>query len=202
MASRRLYSESDLSAGKLVQRESITDYIASRRGSLSDLVFSNRKLSRESVFAQNQKRSRHLSLVGQASLVSSQKQRSSSLVPTLQKLLSRDIRSDYTASGISNFEKRIAKTRSLNNLNAALPKFDDQKRGSKDQISINKRRRTLRRIKSLQAFESVIKSRKRRQRFDVSSFLIPDVANTGWFNVYKTGLIILIELSFLKLLFL
>lgn len=168
MFSRRQFlSESDLASenSKIYRRDSITDYITSRRGSLSDLVFSNsRNLSRDSLG----RRSRHLSLTSQTSLIG-QKQRSSSLVPIQRsQIISRDIRSEYNANNLSNFEKRFMKTKSLNNFNGSSPRVDDQKRNSKGQINVSKRRRLLRKVKSLQTFESVIKHRQRRKRFDVS----------------------------------
>jgi hypothetical protein len=172
MFSRRQFlSESDLPLenNKMYRRESITDYITSRRGSLSDLVFSNsRYLARDSLGAQLSRRSRHLSLSSQTSVIA-QKQRSSSLVP-LQKsqILPRDIRSEYNTNTLSNFEKRFMKTKSLNSFNGSSTRVDDQKRNSKGQINLNKRRKLLKKIKSLQTFDSVLKARQSRRRFDVS----------------------------------
>ncbi|XP_060580848.1 uncharacterized protein LOC132737561, partial [Ruditapes philippinarum] len=170
MFSRRQFlSESDLPLenNKMYRRESITDYITSRRGSLSDLVFSNsRYLARDSLGAQLSRRSRHLSLSSQTSVIA-QKQRSSSLVP-LQKsqILPRDIRSEYNTNTLSNFEKRFMKTKSLNSFNGSSTRVDDQKRNSKGQINLNKRRKLLKKIKSLQTFDSVLKARQSRRRFD------------------------------------
>lgn len=176
MGSRRLHSDSDVMAdGKLFRRESIADYLTSRRGSISDLVFStNRKLSRDTFLARNS-HSRHMSLTNQNSLLTSrdQKQRSSSLVsPKLKPVecLSREARSEYKNTSGNFCEKKFLKTRSLNNLLYFNTKSDDQKRNSKGQIMTNfKRRKLMKKLQSIQTFESVLKSRQNRRKFDVST---------------------------------
>lgn len=170
MATRKkLLSDSEIQSGmnKSYRRESIADYITSRRGSLSDLVFSsNRMLSRDSLA----RISRNPSVSNQdlpPGLLRDTKQRCYSLVASssLQNSHSsiRESRLEYRSNSnvVSGncINKPFPKTKSLSSIQNLV---------DKNKTFSNKRRRWLRKIQSLKVFDSVLKGRQTRKRFDVS----------------------------------
>ena len=157
-----LYSDSDIPQyGVRSNRlDSVGDYITSRRGSLSDLVFSSQnKLSRDSVFFSNNKStrtvimtnlSRHLSLE-QATLTGiARETRSNSLIPE---------------------RKPLIKTRSSRELVSFASTPNNGKRNSKELVKtplLLKRRRSMRKIQSMKAFDSLLCTKRKRHRFQVN----------------------------------
>ena len=156
------------------RRESFGDYLASRRGSLSDLVFTNeRKLSKEAGFpTQYDRRTRHMSITNSSSLpeILAAKQRSTSLVAVGNSSLGslRESRYERRSGSVTvlNTDRRFVKTGSLSSINCSSL-GDGGKRYSKGQISSTRRRRWLRKIQSLQAFDSVLKTRQSRHKYMV-----------------------------------
>lgn len=164
----RLSCDSDIPGGvqRLTRRESVTDYITNRRGSLSDLIYARK---RDSIGAASTRMSRHPSLTSTfAPLVQRDaKQRSTSLSLAPSQPLARDSRADVK-NVMTFIEKRLVKTRSLNCINSGAS-GDDTKRPLKQQfVNASRRRKWLAKIKTLQRFDSVIKHRQNRMRFDVS----------------------------------
>ena len=122
MASRKLVSDSYLN--KAFCRDSVSEYIVSRKGSLSDLVFAtNRKLSRDAFLTGSTRNSRAPSLTNQPFTNKSRdsKRRSTSLsgtvgLVTLETLTREKTYSECKNGGDGNslLEKRFQKTTSLN----------------------------------------------------------------------------------------
>ena len=159
---KMLYSDSDIPQyGMRSNRlDSVGDYITSRRGSLSDLVFSSQnKLSRDSVFLSNKKTrtvsmatiSRHLSLEQPSLTGIARETRSKTLVP----------------------EKRpLMKTKSSRELVSFASTPNAAKRNSKELVKtplLLKRKRSMRKIQSMKAFDSLLCSRRKLHRFKVNN---------------------------------
>lgn len=178
-ARKKILSDSDIVSGlsRNYRRESIADYLTSRRGSLSDLVNSSyRKLSRDSLLG-NTRMSRNSSLTNQAPLVNlrDQKQRSSSVVTSTSLQTSQSSIRESRLEQRSNSHvihgsftfKQLSKTKSLNSILPLPDRGEEGKRNSK--LFSTKRRRWLRKIQSLKAFETALKSRQNRRKFEVST---------------------------------
>ena len=155
---KMLYSDSDIPplGVRLHRLESIGDYVTSRRDSLSDIVFSGQNtLSRDSAFFGSQQTtriSRHLSLEHSNFAGILRESRSNSLVP-----------GNYFAD-----KKLFRKTRSSKDLVQFACTSSTNTRNSKDLVKtplLLKRRRSMRRIQSMKAFESLLK--KKRKPFEV-----------------------------------
>ena len=149
-----LYSDSDIPRyGKL---EPIGDFVASRRGSLSDLVFSGqRKLSRDSAYFSNKPRatnqlSRHMSL-------------DSSMKDSRASLLQ--------ASGSCLADKRpFLKTKSSRDLVQFAGTPNTGKRNSKELVKtplLLKKRRSMRKTQSMKTFECLLGYKRRRNQIQV-----------------------------------
>lgn len=163
MGRRKLLSDSDLN--KAFRRDSVSEYIVSRKGSLSDLVFAtNRKLSRDAFLTGSTRNARAPSLTNQPFTNQSRdsKQRSTSLSgavgPVTPETLTREKQNlDFRNQGNSFLEKRFQKTN------------EDSRRHSKTTLlNAAKRRRCFRKLQVLQTFETALKNRQKR-RFDVST---------------------------------
>ena len=157
-----LFSDSDIPQyGMRSNRlDSVGDYITSRRGSLSDLVFSSQnKLSRDSVFLSNKKTrtvsmatiSRHLSLEQPSLTGIARETRSKTLVPEKRSLM---------------------KTKSSRELVSFASTPNAAKRNSKELVKtplLLKRKRSMRKIQSMKAFDSLLCRRRKLHRFKVNS---------------------------------
>ena len=180
MATRnKLLSDSDILSGlnRNYRRESIADYLTNRRGSLSDLVFTGPgKLSRESL-PTNPRWSRNSSITNPCppSLQRDSKQRSNSVVanpsPYSSQTSIRESRLDRRSSSNllngpsgSYSYKVFNKTKSLSSIQTAVERNEESKRKS----LANKKRRWMRKFQSFRVFDSVLKGRQNRRRFDVS----------------------------------
>ena len=155
-----LYSDSDIPQyGRL---ESIGDFISSRRGSLSDLVFSGqRKLSRDSVYFSNKHRaanqlSHHLSLD------------CSSLNNSIKDSCSNSL---LQASGSCLADKKaFLKTKSSRDVVQFAGTPSTGKRNSKELVKtplLLKRRRSMRKIQSLKTFEGLLGYKRKRNQIQV-----------------------------------
>ena len=156
-----LYSDSDIPQyGKL---EPISDFVASRRGSLSDLVFSGqRKLSRDSAFFSNKPRatnqlSRHMSL-------------DCTMINNPFKASSRS--SLLQSSSSCSVDKRsFLKTKSSRDLVQFAGTLNMCKRNSKELTKtplLLKKRRSMRKIQSMKTFESLLGYKRKRNQFQVT----------------------------------
>ncbi|XP_052279877.1 cyclic nucleotide-binding domain-containing protein 2-like isoform X2 [Dreissena polymorpha] len=165
MVRRKLLSDSYLN--KEFRRDSVSEYIVSRKGSLSDLVFAtNRKLSRDAFLTGSTRNSRAPSLTNQPYTNQSRdsKQRSTSLSgtvgPVTPETLAREkanLECRNHGDGSSFLEKRFQKTNSLN---------ETSRRQSRTSLlNAAKRRKCLRKLQVLQTFETALKTRQKR-RFD------------------------------------
>lgn len=173
---KKLLSDSDIVSGinKTYRRESIAEYLTSRRGSLSDLVSStHRKLSRDSLLG-NARMSRNSSVSHQGCQGKDSKQRSNSLAasPSVHSSQSslRESRLDHRSStnliSGSFVNRPFLKTKSLNSIQTVAERNEESKRNSK--TLANKRRRWMRKIQSIKVFDSVLKGRQNRRRFEVN----------------------------------
>lgn len=177
---KKLLSDSDIigAPSKTYRRESIAEYLTSRRGSLSDLVSSShQKLSRDSLLG-NARMTRNASVSHQVCpvLVRDTKQRSNSLVasPSVHNSQSSIRESKYEHRSSTNIapvgflSKPFLKTRSLNSIQT--DRNEEVRRNSKNLAS--KRRRLMKKIQSLKVFDSVLKGRQNRRRFEVKHTII------------------------------
>ena len=194
MDRRPLYSDSDISRTptKLYRRESVSEYLTSKRGSLSDLVFTTQsRFSKDSFLSNNIRRTRHLSLTNQTppSTSCDLHARSSSLTTSGSLGSVRQSRLENRlqnyATGISGQEKRqLVKTSSLNSFLSQCNVDSQSKKTLKNPIFL-RRKKWMKKIQSLQAFSGALKTSRNRNSPPVRKYSFIMIKKTRFITIYS-----------------